>query len=146
MRLHFTLSPNEQPVPFAYQHHLVGAFHKWIGRDNELHDRVSLYSLSWLDNGRLARNGFEFPHGAHWFISLHDESLVGHIVNRALAQPEVCFGMRVTRIEQQATPHFDGYHTFKVGSPVLARGKEVAGKVKHLLYSDPEADEVLTTT
>ena len=146
MRLHFTLSPNEQSVPFAYQHQLVGAFHKWLGRDNDLHDRVSLYSLSWLDGGRLVRDGFEFPRGAHWFISLHDESLVGHIVNGALAQPEVCCGMRVTQIEQQATPHFGTYHAFKVGSPVLARGKEVDGKVKHLLYFDPEVDEVLTTT
>jgi CRISPR-associated endoribonuclease Cas6 len=146
MRLHFTLSPNEQPVPFAYQHHLVGAFHKWLGSDNELHDRVSLYSLSWLDNGRMVRNGFEFSRGAHWFISLHDESLIEHIVNQALAQPEVCFGMRVTRIEQQATPHFGTYQAFKVGSPVLARSKEVDGKVKHLIYSDLETDEVLTTT
>jgi CRISPR/Cas system endoribonuclease Cas6 (RAMP superfamily) len=56
MRLHLYLSPNERPVPFDYQHYLTGAFHKWLGA-NDLHDRLSLYSLSWLYEGR-ARRGF----------------------------------------------------------------------------------------
>ena len=52
MRLHFFLTPNRQPVPFSYQHFLTGAFHKWLGA-NELHDNLSLYSLSWLDGSRM---------------------------------------------------------------------------------------------
>jgi hypothetical protein len=71
VRLHFYLSPNVKPVPFSYQHYLTGAFHKWLGA-NSLHDALSLYSLSWLYEGR-ARNGqLEFPRGSHWFISVHD--------------------------------------------------------------------------
>ncbi|MEJ7714031.1 MAG: CRISPR-associated endoribonuclease Cas6 [Pyrinomonadaceae bacterium] len=145
MRLHFDLSPNQQPVPFAYQHYLTGAFHKWLGPENQLHDALSLYSLSWLDGSLMRRGALEFPRGAKWFISFHNESLIERIVNSALADPEVCCGMRVTRIEQQATPHFGDRYTFKVGSPVLARSKEVDGKVKHFIYSDPEADATLTT-
>ena len=145
MRLHLTLSPNRQPVPFAYQHHLTGAFHKWLG-PNQLHDTLSLYSLSWLDGSRMHRNALEFPHGARWFISVYDESLIETIVNRALADPEVCCGMRVIRIEQQTTPRFGPRYTFKVGSPVLARSKETDGKIKHYIYSDPEADATLTAT
>jgi CRISPR-associated endoribonuclease Cas6 len=145
VRLHFYLSPNERPVPFDYQHYLTGAFHKWIGA-NDLHDALSLYSLSWLYEGRARGQAIEFPRGAHWFISLHDESLVEAIVNNALADPEVCCGMRVVRIEQQATPRFGSRHTFKVGSPVLAKSKEIDGKIKHYIYSDPEADAALTAT
>jgi CRISPR-associated endoribonuclease Cas6 len=146
MRLHFTLSPNQQPVPFAYQHFLTGVFHKWLGRANNLHDALSLYSISWLDGSHMRDGALEFPQGARWFISLHDDSLAEAIVNEALADPGVCCGMKVVRIEQQATPHFGGRYTFKVGSPVLARSKEIEGKVRHYIYSDPEADETLTAT
>jgi CRISPR-associated endoribonuclease Cas6 len=145
VRLHFSLSPNRQPVPFSYQHFLTGAFHKWLG-PNPIHDELSLYSLSWLDGSRMRGGALEFPDGARWFVSLHDESLVETIVNSALADPEVCCGMRVTRITQQATPRFRSRHTFKVGSPVLAKSKEVDGRVKHYLFSDPEADAALTAT
>lgn len=145
MRLHFTLSPNQQPVPFAYQHYLTGAFHKWLGA-NDLHDRLSLYSLSWLDGSRMRRGALDFPGGARFFISLYDESLAEQIVNTALRDPEVCCGMRVIRIEQQATPRFGERYTFKVGSPVLAKSREVDGKVRHYIYSDPEADSALTAT
>jgi len=86
MRLHFTLSANQQPVPFAYQHFLTGAFHKWLGA-NQLHDAISLYSLSWLDGSRMRGNTLDFPRGAHWFISLYDESHVETIVNTALSDP-----------------------------------------------------------
>lgn len=145
MRLHLYLSPNERPVPFDYQHYLTGAFHKWLG-ENDLHDRLSLYSLSWLYEGRARERAIEFPRGAHWFLSLHDESLAEPLVNGALRDPEVCCGMRVVRIEQQATPRFGPRHTFKVGSPVLAKSREVDGRVRHYVYSDPEADAALTAT
>ena len=146
MRLHFILSPNQQPVPFAYQHYLTGAFHKWLGRRNDLHDSLSLYSLSWLYHGHAKDGAIEFPRGAHWFLSVYDESRIETIVNNALADPEVCYGMRVIRIEQQETPVFGSYYAFKVGSPILAKSKEVDGKVKHYIYSDPEADATLTAT
>ncbi|MFL6210908.1 MAG: CRISPR-associated endoribonuclease Cas6 [Pyrinomonadaceae bacterium] len=145
MRLHFTLTPNQRPVPFAYQHFLTGAFHKWLG-PNQLHDHLSLYSLSWLDGSRMRGDALDFPHGARFFISVYDESLIETIVNNALADPEVCCGMCVIRIKQQATPHFGSCYTFKVGSPVLAKSNEVDGKIKHYIFSDAEADSTLTAT
>ncbi len=146
MRLHLFLSPNERPVPFDYQHYLTGAFHKWLGA-NDLHEAISLYSLSWLYEGRARGRAVEFPRGAHWFLSVYDEALIEPLVNSALRDPEVCCGMRVARIEQQATPRFGARHTFRVGSPVLARSKESeVSKVRHYTYFDPEADEVLTAT
>jgi CRISPR-associated endoribonuclease Cas6 len=145
MRLHFTLSPNQEPVPFNYQHFLTGAFHKWLG-ENEQHDTISLYSLSWLYDG-FARNGaLEFPRGGQWFLSIYNESLISKMIDNILAQPDVCCGMRVTKIVQQETPRFGNHYAFKVGSPVLAKSKEIEGKVKHYIFSDKEADDALTAT
>jgi CRISPR-associated endoribonuclease Cas6 len=145
MRLHFHLSPNRRPVPFDYQHFLTGALHKWLG-PNPQHDEISLYSLSWLDGGRRRGESLEFPRGARFFVSLHDEALADPVVTGALREPEVCCGMRVTRIEQQRTPSFGPRHTFRVGSPVLAKSDGADGRVKHYIYSDPEADAALTAT
>ena len=69
MRLHFTLSPNTETVPFGYQRLLTGTFHKLLG-ENAVHDAISLYSLSWLHGGVTMRNGkkieggLDFPQGA----------------------------------------------------------------------------------
>lgn len=145
MRLYFFTSPNLQPVPFAYQHFLVGAFHKWLGH-NRQHDEISLYSLSWLDGSRVHDGHLEFPKGARFFVSLHDDALAEALVNGALTDPQLCCGMRIIRVEQQATPRFGPRYTFKVGSPVLARSKLEDGSIKHYLYSDLEADAVLTGT
>lgn len=43
MRLHLTLAPNREPVPFNYQHQLTGTLHKWLG-ENELHKAGKVYS------------------------------------------------------------------------------------------------------
>jgi hypothetical protein len=71
MRLHFTLTPNQQPLPFAYQHFLIGAFHKWLGH-NLLHDDISLYSLSWLQDGTMRNGALNFPRAARWFGELKE--------------------------------------------------------------------------
>jgi len=147
MRLHFTLSPNTEPVSFAYQHRLTGAFHKWLA-ENALHDKISLYSLSWLDGSRRVRDRLEFPHGAKWFVSFFEDEYAEKLVGGALHQPEMFCGMRVERIEQQATPDFGTKYKFKVASPVFVKGKHPPnGKPPHhYLYCEPEADALMTAT
>ena len=147
MRLYFTLSPNTEPVPFAYQHRLTGVFHKWLS-DNALHDKISLYSLSWLDGSRRVANRLEFSKGASWFVSFYEDEYAEKLVNGALADPEMFCGMRVQSIKQQTTPDFGTKYKFKVASPVFAKGKSNKnGKPPHhYLYCEPEADQILTTT
>ena len=147
MRLHFTLSQNTAPVPFAYQHWLTGVFHKWLA-GNELHDKISLYSLSWLGGSRRVANRLEFPSGASWFVSFYEDEYVEKLVNGALSDPEMFCGMRVLQIKQQTTPDFGIKYKFKVASPVFAKGKQSEnGKPPHhYLYCEPEADAVLTAT
>jgi len=38
MRLYFELTSNTEPVPWDYQHFLIGTLHKWLGR-NELNPK-----------------------------------------------------------------------------------------------------------
>lgn len=147
MRLHFTLSPNTEPVSFAYQHQLTGVFHKWL-EENDLHDKISLYSLSWLNGSRRVRNKLEFLNGAQWFVSFYEDKYVENLVNGALADPEMFCGMRVLDIRQQMTPEFGTKYRFKVASPVFAKGKQPANgrPPHHYLFIEPEADEILTRT
>ncbi|MBA2620668.1 MAG: CRISPR-associated endoribonuclease Cas6 [Acidobacteria bacterium] len=147
MRLYFTLSPNTEPVSFDYQHRLTGVFHKWL-KENSLHDRISLYSLSWLDGG-FARNGsLHFPNGAKWFVSFYEEQYAERLVNGALFQPEMFGGMRVLQIEQKKTPDFGTKYKFKVASPVFIKGKrpEDGTPPHHYLFNEPESDALLTAT
>ena len=147
MRLHFTLSPNTEPVSFAYQHRLTGAFHNWLS-DNDLHDKISLYSLAWLDGSRRVANRLEFPNGANWFVSFYEDEYVEKLVNGALSDPEMFCGMRVLQIRQQTTPDFGTRYRFKVASPVFVKGKQPPnGKPPHhYLYNEPEADALMTAT
>ena len=147
MRLHFNLSPNTEPVSFAYQHKLTGVFHKWLAA-NDLHDAISLYSLSWLDGSRRVRDKLEFPGGAKWFVSFYEDEYAERLVSGALQQPEIFGGMTVTKIEQQTTPDFGTKYRFKVASPVFVKGKPPKNDEQphHYLYCEPESDELLTAT
>ena len=146
MRLHFTLTPNTEPIGFDYQHLLTGIFHKWLG-SNDLHDKISLYSLGNLSNGWMRGGRLDFPKGANWFVSFHEEQHAEKLVNGALSRPEMFGGMRVANIRQQTTPDFGTRYRFVVGSPVLAKGRMTEdGKVPYYFYNDEEADRIITAT
>lgn len=145
MRLHFKLSPNSQLVPFNYQHYLIGAFHKWIGQNN-IHDEVSLYSLSWLHNGKMIKNGFQFPSGATWFISFWDEALAKQTIKNVLDDPEVCCGMHVTEVQIQDTPNFGNRERFTAASPIFVRKYDDNFRAIHLTTKDKDANHYLNET
>ncbi len=145
MRLHFLLTLNTQIVPFSYQHFLIGAFHKWMGW-NEVHDEISLYSLSWLQGGKMIKDGFNFPNGAKWFISFWDEEIGMQLIMNAMKSPEVCCGMVVKEIQMQDTPQFGSKERFIASSPVFIRKYDENRKAKHLTYDNEEADLYLTET
>ena len=145
MRLHFLLSPNTQTVPFDYQHYLIGTFHKWMGWNN-IHDEISLYSLSWLQGGKMVKNGFVFPNGARWFISFWDEEIGKQLIMNAMKNPDVCCGMNVEEIQIQETPKFCERERFAASSPIFIRKYDENRKAVHLTYKDNDADDYLTET
>ncbi|MEO9884690.1 MAG: CRISPR-associated endoribonuclease Cas6 [Balneola sp.] len=144
MRLHLTLTPNTELVPFNYQHQLTGALHKWLGQ-NDLHDKISLYSFSWL-RGKAERveGGLNFPNGAKWFISFWEDEHTKKLKDGILKEPEVIFGMKVDKIKEQNIPEFGNDYRFTVASPVLVRANQDDGSRKHILYNEKEADRILT--
>ncbi|HMU43696.1 MAG TPA: CRISPR-associated endoribonuclease Cas6 [Ignavibacteriaceae bacterium] len=145
MRLHFSLTNNTETVPFDYQHFLIGAFHNWMGW-NELHDQISLYSLSWLQGGKMVKEGFNFPNGAKWFISFWDKEIGKLLIMHAMKEPEVCCGMIVNEIRMQETPQFGSKEKFTLSSPVFIRKYDENKKAIHLTYKDEETDLYLTET
>jgi len=150
MRLHFSLSSSTSLVPFSHYHALTGRLHRWLG-NNELHDGLSLYSLSGLQGGGARDGGLVFPRGATFFLSAPDTpegtQLIGAVAGAALQDPEVCYGMEVVQIHSESTPEFGSRRVFRANSPIFIRGEKVGDKDPHILFSEPElASELMTKT
>jgi CRISPR-associated endoribonuclease Cas6 len=147
MRLNLTLSPSTDPVSFNHLHRLTGTLHKWLGADNDWHDGISLYSFGWL-HGAVATNGhLTFPNGSRWNVSFHELDAAKSVLRGILEDPAVFAGMRVEQVQEIQPPSFGSRYRFKTDkSPILARRRREDGSRAHLLWSDPEADEILTHT
>lgn len=145
MRIHFSLTQNTETVPFDYQNFLIGTFHKWMGW-NEIHDEISLYSLSWLNGGKMVKDGFNFPKGAKWFVSFWDEEIGKQLIMNAMKDPIVCCGMLVKEIQIQETPQFGTKEKFIAASPIFIRKYDENRKAIHLTTKDEDVDYYLTET
>lgn len=146
MRLNLSLTSTRQLVPFDYQQRLVGAFHKWLGT-NEQHDGLSLYSLSWLSQGRAneQRTGLRFNQETSWSISSHDPKLLLQVIRGIQTDPAIAFGMSVRSLTIQELPDFRSEQRFVVASPVFIK-RSIEGNVTHVLYDHPLASDCLTET
>ncbi len=143
MRLHLSLTPNTDPVPFNYQHQLTSTLHKWLGQ-NDLHDKISLYSFSWLrGKAERVKEGLNFPNGARWFISFWEEEYTRQLVKGILDDPILFNGLQVLEVIIQETPVFGNSGYFRVAGPVLLRQNLDDGSRKHLIVKDEKANELL---
>ncbi|WP_225586967.1 CRISPR-associated endoribonuclease Cas6 [Algoriphagus sp. Y33] len=131
-------------VPFDYQRHLVGAFHKWIG-ENQIHDDISLYSLSWLMGGKIVKEGFDFKYGAEWSISTYDPILLKSLISGIQQDPDINFGMTVKEITISDDPQVESIQKFYLNSPVFIKRKS-GDRQKHYLFSDEESGLFMTQT
>lgn len=144
MRIYLSTTPNNGVVPFDYQQKLIGVLHKWLGKNN-LHDSISLYSFSWLMNGKLLKGGFSFEKGAEWFISFYDDSHVKEIVRTIIDDPEMFCGLTVTDVDIQETPNLDEQDHFRLASPVFIKRK-IDNNIKFYTYEDAEANSFMVET
>ncbi|HEX8546410.1 MAG TPA: CRISPR-associated endoribonuclease Cas6 [Cytophagaceae bacterium] len=144
MRIYLSLSKNNASVSFQYQQMLTGALHKWIGK-NEAHDDISLYSFSWLSNGRVKDKGLYFDNGSTWFISCHETWMVKKIIEGVQKDPKLFDGMEVKEISIKEPPLFDNVHRFSVASPVFIKRRQEE-RIKFYYHSDPEASAFMTDT
>lgn len=144
MRIYLHLTPNTQTVPFNYQQSLVGAFHKWLG-PNELHDDVSLYSMSWLSHGEHRKEGLDFPRGSTFYISAPNPDFLSAMVQGVFKGHQIRWGMEVQEVTIQRTPDFGKKQRFLAQSPILIKRK-LEEKYQYFYPSDVKANEYMTET
>lgn len=145
MRIQIKTTSNIEPVPFDYQQKMVGAIHKWIGK-NSIHDKISLYSFSWL-NGAKVENGFlQFSHGATFFLSFYDEDVIKQIIKTILNDPTMFCGMSVIDIRINDAPDLEQRDVFYCASPILIKRRLVDGTIKQYNYNDNQANQFLKET
>lgn len=106
MRIYLKTTGTNNIVPYDHLPSLVGVIHKWLGKNNSQHGKMSLYSFSWLQGARGSDGGLVFPHGARFFISAHEESLIKRIIDQARHDPDLFMDMRIREISIQDTPNF----------------------------------------
>ncbi len=146
MRLYLRLTKNKQIIPFNYQPYLTGALHKWIGDSNDIHDRLSLYSFSWLQNvDVISGKGIMLKKDSYFFISAHDVLLIKKILKGIIADSDVCFGANVFDVQIVENPSFSTKERFLVASPVFVK-RRFDNNIKHIVFSDPNSKNYLTET
>ncbi len=144
MRIHIKIRSGNQKIPFNYQPFITGAIHKWIG-NNEIHDKISMYSFSWLKGGRKNGNGLIFENETSFEFSAHDNSLIKSVINGIQSDPIINYGLDVSEIVIQDTPVFSNREIFFVSSPVLVKRKDHDKEI-HYTYDQTESDNLLTET
>jgi len=149
MRIYLHLTPNREIVPFNYQQSLVGAFHKWLG-ENELHDDMSLYSLSWLEGGKMRQDkrGLNFQYGATFFISAPSHDLLKDFISGVFQKgTHIRWGMHVQEINMKVTPTFGEKARFVAQSPIfIKRWIAEEQNQKYYLHGDAESNRLMTET
>ena len=145
MRIYLKLSKANEIIPFNYQPYLTGTIHKWIGDENEVHDKLSLYSFSWLQNVDVSKDGISLKDSSFFFIGANDDLLIKRIVKGIIKDPSLCYGAFVTEVQIKENPVFPEKMLFHPVSPIFIK-KRIENNDKHILYNDPNADFFLTET
>ena len=80
MRICIRIQSEKKPVPFNIQPIITGAIHKWIG-PNEVHNKTSMYSFSWLNGGRKKGDHLIFENETSFEFSAHNNDLIKKMIN-----------------------------------------------------------------
>lgn len=143
MRIHLKFSPTKRIVPYQHYEKLVSYLHQAL-QDDALHDNISLYSISWLRNGKGTEEGLQFKQGATWFVSAHDSEIIKRVLRYVQINPDWEYGLRVQDALLQETPDFTEKHLFQVANPVLVKQHIDKQTIKHLLWHEKESEEAMT--
>lgn len=146
MRIYLKLTETKQLIPFNYQPYLTGAIHKWIGEQNEVHDTMSLYSFSWLQNVTVENDrGISLSNDSYFFVSAYNEALMKQILKGVMDDPTVCYGSQVSDVQMVDKPIFSQKQTFFLASPVFIK-RRFENNEKHITHENPTSALYLTET
>lgn len=145
MRLILRVRKSNNIIYFnQHQVFLTGTLHKWLGANNSIHGKISLYSFSWIQNVDIMSNGIRTRDDSYFFINAYDTTLIKKIVQGIQQDPTICFGVEVKDITIMETPVFQERQEFYPASPVFVKKYVDHKKDKHLLFDDPEAGMQMT--
>lgn|SRR5574344_2190383 len=145
MRLLIRTTNNNKIIPFDYQGMLIGTLHKWLGY-NDIHDKISLYSFSWLKGTTMSSEGFNCNGGSNWFVSFHESQYIKSIVKSIMYSPEMFCGLTVTDVIIKEDPNFSEVSNFNLASPILLKQKINNGTVMHYTFNDNNVNNLLEDT
>ena len=129
MRIKVNFTKNTSEVPNNNQV-VLQYVHKCLGRDNEYHDRTSLYNISHLYGGQINANDLNklnFPNGGYFVVSSLDKEFMSNIVLGLLDNPEINYGMKFLNIEHINEKFVDGWNHFATLSPFIIKGYDEKG-------------------
>ena len=145
MRLHLATTPNTETIPFNYQQKLTGVIHKWLGKNNQEHGDISLYSFSWFQNTVINNNGLVSPKGVSWFISFYDKQRAFNVISAIRNDPEMFCGLNVNEIIIEEEPDLSLCNHFYLGSPVLIKRPNGTKTIEYG-YESPDCGKLLKET
>ncbi len=147
MRLYIHTTPNTQLIPTNYHSKLVGVLHKWLGKDNDDHGKISLYSFSSLHNAKFENGKITCQHGAKFFISFYDANKAKKVVKSILESPEMFAGMIVNDLTIEEDKDLSNREVFLFASPIFVKRTCIGEKNgKEFTFNDSESSTVMTDT
>lgn len=144
MRVYLKINTNNEELPFNHQHLLTGAIYKWLGNNDE-HGKVSLYSFSWLRNGKKTQTGLSFGNHTTFFFSSFDVGLIKRLVNGIKKDNTIYNGYLVNEIIIQEDPDLTDQKHFHIESPILIKRKN-GQKIEHITFKDDDASLFMKET
>ncbi|KGN74962.1 CRISPR-associated protein Cas5 [Porphyromonas macacae] len=145
MRLQLIIRSKNVVIPFNHQPNLVGTIHKWIG-ENDLHGKTSSFSFSRLNGGCKVDNplGIYFERSTDMFISAYNPAIIANILNGIRRDPTMFNGLIVNDVIIVEDPDLSKQELFYPASPLLLKKWNENGNYDHIVYSDDEANILLT--
>lgn len=145
MRIILKIRANDSLVPFDHQHRLVGTIQKWLGR-NEFHGNSSPYCFSRINGGQVLSElkSLLFADWADMFIGAHDEEIVKQIVGGIRQDPDMFQELRVQEVIITGEPDLSRREIFLPAGPILLKRWRNDGGHDHIIYTDQEANALLT--
>lgn len=145
MRIHLKIQGDNRKIPYDHQHILVGTIYKWIGRKNNEHGGISLYSFSRLKGGKANSDGLCFEDCGSFFFSAYNSDLIKKMVTGIQTDPTMFLGMSVLEIIIQDDPDLSRQEVFHPGSPIFIKRRE-GSNIDHILFTDPRSSKCLVGT
>ena len=146
MRLKLILNKSKETLPFNYQPILTRVLHKWIGNNNDIHENVSLYSFSWLQNVSANSRGIMTKDYTYCFFSFHDTVLAKKVLRSITNNPVIYEDLVVQDVILQEVPDLSNIKTFYVTSPVFVKEQNDEGRTVHYSFDDERSEYLLTQT